>query len=604
MDLSNINESNILEKDTISSLFAEKNIFEREKIRQALREIAKRNGKTKAFDNLIKAYSKVNKISPTEEVQTIQNTTNFSDLPDGVSNIPCGVWTADDQGVRIQLRDGTYTWACWHPIVPITRYKNIQTGKELIKIAYKRDTCWQDMIVAMDVLSHQTKIVDLSKYGILVNTNNARYLIRYINDVLSKGAQYIPVRKSSSKFGWIEEEFVPYGPKITFDAESIFEQLSDSIKTHGDENLWMQCIADIRKNSSFVVRLMMAASFGSILIGKLDVLNYWVDLWGETEGGKTITLKVCASIWADPCENKFLGDFKSTDVALEAKANVLNNLPIIIDDTADTTAYTRDNFETMVYNIASGKGKSRSDINIGLRHENNWHLIALTSGEAPLSSFVNQGGAINRILEVKADTKLYDDFTSVIECVSSNYGFAGKRFVDAVQSMSDEDLKRQFKEMKNKVKEAVPDAMQKQSLSLSVILLADKIATDYIFKDGIYLSIDDASQVLVDPEELSPNERAYEYICGKILMNPSRFNLQYDTPEQWGFTDGKAAYIYVPAFESLCEQGKVNKKSFCDWCIKHKLLVTDSRGCPTRSKRILNQPRKVYCLILPDKAEK
>ncbi|MBP3805468.1 MAG: DUF927 domain-containing protein [Oribacterium sp.] len=602
MDISQINGSNVLNLETIRDLFNIENNFEREQISQALREIAKANGKTKAFDNLTKAYAKVIKLPP--EGLITQNTTNFSDLPDGLSNIPCGVWTADDQGVRIQSRDGTYTWACRHPIVPVARFKNIQTGKELIKIAYKRDTCWQDMIVAMDVLSHQNKIIDLSAYGILVNSNSARNLIKYFNDVLSKGIQYIPVSRSSSKFGWIDGEFIPYGQAITFDAESIFKQLSDSIKTHGDENLWMQCIADIRKNSSFVVRLMMAASFGSILIGKLDVLNYWVDLWGETEGGKTITLKVCTSIWADPCENKFLGDFKSTDVALEAKANALNNLPMIIDDTANTTAYTRDNFENMVYNIASGKGKSRSDINIGLRHENCWHLIALTSGESPLSSFVSQGGAINRILEVKADTKLYDDFTSVIECVSSNYGFAGKRFVDAVQSMSDEDLKQQFKEIKNKVQEAVPDAMQKQSLSLSAILLADKIATDYIFKDGIYLNIDDASEVLVDPEELSPNERAYEYICGKIAMNPSRFNPLYELTEQWGVSDGKSAYIYHPAFIKLCRDGKINKKTFCDWAIKEGVLIPDGRGCPASPKRILNYTGRVYHFILPDNYEK
>ena len=59
-----------------------------------------------------------------------------------------------------------------------------------------------------------------------------------------------------------------------------------------------------------------------------------VDLWGETEGGKSVTLMLAASVWANPAESAYIGDFKTTDVALEAKANMLNHLPMILDDTS------------------------------------------------------------------------------------------------------------------------------------------------------------------------------------------------------------------------------------------------------------------------------
>ena len=62
--------------------------------------------------------------------------------------------------------------------------------------------------------------------------------------------------------------------------------------------------------------------------------SIFVDLWGETEGGKTVSLMVAASVWANPDGNAYIGDFKTTDVALEAKADMLNHLPMFLDDTS------------------------------------------------------------------------------------------------------------------------------------------------------------------------------------------------------------------------------------------------------------------------------
>ena len=46
------------------------------------------------------------------------------------------------------------------------------------------------------------------------------------------------------------------------------------------------------------IKLMLAASFASVLVPLLGGLPFIVDLWGETEGGKTVTLMVAASVWS------------------------------------------------------------------------------------------------------------------------------------------------------------------------------------------------------------------------------------------------------------------------------------------------------------------
>ena len=58
-------------------------------------------------------------------------------------------------------------------------------------------------------------------------------------------------------------------------------------------------------------------------------------------------------------------------------------------------------------------------------------------------------------------------------------------------------MQREFqKELKD------DEAMQKQSLSLAILLTADKVATDYLFRDGEYITIKQA-KIRSDQQERS-----------------------------------------------------------------------------------------------------
>lgn len=75
-----------------------------------------------------------------------------------------------------------------------------------------------------------------------------------------------------------------------------------------------------------------------------------------------------------------------------------------MDDTSKVSDRIRGNFEGMVYDLCSGKGKSRSNRDLGVNRENRWQNRILTSGERALQTYVSQGGAINRILKLSAET--------------------------------------------------------------------------------------------------------------------------------------------------------------------------------------------------------
>ena len=324
-----------------------------------------------------------------------------------------------------------------------------------------------------------------------------------------------------------------------------------------------------------------------------------MDLWGETEGGKTVTLMLAASVWADPDESRYIGDFKSTDVALEAKADMLNNLPLILDDTSKTSSRIRENFEGVVYDLCSGKGKSRSNKNLGINRENRWKNVIMTNGERPLNSYVNQGGAINRILEVECGEKVYPSPQNIVETLKNNYGHAGKEFVSLVKSLGEQrirEIQRSFQEQLMS-----DDKMQKQAMSLAIVLTADKIATDYLFQDGCYISLEEAKKTLVDRNEVSDTERCYRFIIDKVGMNPQRFDDETKC-EKWGVVRRDCVLFLPTAFEQLCRDGGFSKKSFLSWAQKNKILETSGDRF-TKVCKIGGKSKRCFCIKMEEMQE-
>lgn len=614
----------ILADEVFDRIFEEPDVIKRANLLNELRVKAKAEKRVREFDAKQAAYSaalreqlKAERDKAKEEkaqareaqrrrLEEASNVTCFTGLTEiGRGNLNCGPWLANDGGVSIFDQQRSSITACPHPILPVERLRNIQTGKEKIVLAFKRDRQWTEQTFRKDLISSANKIVELSNYGILVTSENARALVKYLSDVEARNMEDIELRESSSKFGWINGRFLPYDSGgIEFDADTDFPQLASAITENGSYRTWLNHILDLREQGSFHVRVMMAASFASVLLKKLGALPYIIDLWGGTEAGKSVAELVACSIWADPGANKYIGDFKSTETALEARADALNNLPLILDDTAKTSKRIKDNFEGFVYDITSGKGKSRSDRSLGLQQEKTWQLVTITTGETPINGFVQQGGAINRILELHVDDKLFKDPRKTADLVRENYGFAGRLFTQVITTIDPEELLKDYNGIIDEITEVAGEAMQKQALSLATILLADRIATDYIFFDGLYIAPKESLCMLSNPDDVNGNKRCYQYIVDEIFMNQSRFDPDVNT-EQWGIldTDKGIAYLFPAALQNLCENGHFSKSSFISYCLKEGLMLPDKEGRPQRNKKIGRRAARMYWLKMPENPE-
>jgi len=599
-----MSKDDILSDEVLTEVFEQEDEICKAKLILSLEDRADELRVKTKFLEMVKAYKRVEREmrrqqrQQARQVSLMENWTNFTGSYD---RMQCGSWIASDEGIFMQ-NAGTGAMdilACYHPILPVERLKNLETGEEQIKLAYKRNNKWNEIIVPKTMITSANKIVSLSGRGIAVTSENAKFLVRYLADVENYNEEYINVQYSSSKLGWVSDGFIPYETDIVFDGDSRFKQIFDSMAEHGSKKLWYTHAKELRATNRIEIKFMLATSFASVLVGLLGGLPFFLDLWGETEGGKTVTLMLAASIWANPDESRYIGDFKTTDVALEAKADMLNHLPMILDDTSKTSARIRDNFEGIVYDLCSGKGKSRSNKELGINRENRWKNAILTSGERPLSGYVNQGGAINRILEVECGEKVYQNPQYTANLLKGNYGLAGRDFIQVINELGVDRIKKIQQEVQKQIFD--DEKMQKQSISLSIVLTADRLITDYLFKDGQYISLDDAKTVLIDRNEISDNERCYRFVIDKVAMNRQRFDGRSNC-EQWGVVESGYAIIYNSAFDQICREGGFSKRSFLSWAKKKSLIQTQKENL-TKVKKIDGTPSRCVWLKIDESVD-
>lgn len=581
--LDRLDKQSILEEKVFEEIFSQEDEIKKARLMLQLEDRAAELGVKAKFTRLLNAYKKVEKEMQRKQDNSLSLLDNWTNFTGPYDNMQCGLWIASDKGVYAQKEGLLEEVACYHPILPVERLKNLETGDEQLKLAYRRNGKWNEIIVPKDLVATASKITALSKRGVAVTSENAKLLVRYLSDVENFNDDNIDVQYSSSKLGWIQGGFIPYDKEIIFDGDNRFKTVFESIEERGNRERWYRHVKQLRAAGRLEIKFMMAAAFASVIVGPLGALPFFVDLWGVTEGGKSVTLMLACSIWANPDESRYIGDFKTTDVALEARADLLNNLPMMLDDTSKTSSRIRDNFEGIVYDLCSGKGKSRSNKELGMNRENRWKNTILTNGERPLNSYVSQGGAMNRILEIECGERVYQDPQETAELVKRNYGFAGKEFIQALKDIGFEKVVEIQQELQQQLYD--DEKMQKQSISLSIVLAADRIATDYLFQDGQYIDIEAAKEVLIDRTELSDNERCYQYILGEVVINETKFNPLMQTNEKWGVIEDGYAIIYNNIFDSICKKGGFSKKAFLSWADKNGLLRTES-GRLNKTKKI------------------
>lgn len=609
IDIQNLNAESILSDEVLNEVFEEEDIIQRSKIILSLQEKAKLLGAKAKFDTMVRAYQKVEKQMLKEKkekpTQPNDNFTSFDYFDDG-HELFCGAWVANQSGVRSYDFFGEHI-ACYHPILITKRLLNAETGTEKVRIAFCKALKWKEITVDKQTIASASKIVDLAKYGVSVTSESAKLLVRFLSDLENLNIQQIETVTSTSKLGWIGKDFMPYDAQIEFDAESNFKDIYEALQPQGSFDSWLELMRKIRASGRYEPQLYVAGAFASILLKPLNVLPFILNLWGETGKGKTVAMMVACSVWANPAENKYITDSSSTNVAIEVRQDILNNLPLMMDDLSKIRDRLNDGFTDYIYFLCGGKGKDRSNVNLGINKMNSWQNAILTNIERPLTNDTMRAGAINRILDFEMDEgSIFKNGNAVVSVLSKNYGFAGKMFVDIIKGMDLGQIKGIQEDFLQKINEFAKaqgvDKEEKQAIPLSVLLTADKIATDEIFGDGIYLDFERCVNTLKNKGDVNENERAYEFILSEVAINQNKFYPDEEgyRGEIWGCLKDGYLVIISSAFDRIAQHGNFSRKAFLQWATKRNLLWTDGKGNPTKTCRFEGMAPRCVWLKMPN----
>lgn len=611
-----LTKKQIISSEIIDEIYLEEDYVKRGVLISNIEDRARHLKCVTAFKGLIKAQETMLEEQRKEMKANAKAKASEQVINEGPSNIfvidfekeepivNTGKWIVNADGVKY-FAGSIPIIASRYPIVITQRFTDQESGKEKLELVWMKNSRRNHLITERANIASNSKIVALSNYGFPADSETAKQLVSYLADFEKLNNDFIKERTSISKFGWINNNFMPYSDKdVVFDDSIGYKTLTNSVKECGKYESWLKLVKEIRKTDRIEPLIYMAASFGSVLLPLLNVSPFMVNLYGTSGKGKTVNLMLAASIWANP--KKFIAESTSTLNSLEQQLNVVNHLPLMIDDLSKIRDKGDcDKLSDMIYNLCSGQGKGRLSKDIKQRDPATWDNIILTNMERPLASDSMQGGAINRVLDFGIkDGYIFQKGNDVVKVITKNYGHAGKRFVEVVQREKDsiigliekyEHAIENYTKMKGTKKE------QKQVTPLAILLATDELLEKHIFMDGIRINIEIADQ-LQNVENVSEMEKAFQHIKDDVIMN--RMNYVPDGAD--GNYRGKICGCYLEsgqiaivknAMERMASEYNFSLKQFLSWADDKKILDHEKNR---KDKRITipNFDKRQWCYVL------
>lgn len=547
----------------------------------------------KNFAKMWESYKRVQRGSG-YNLDIEQAATNFPDQP---MELRCGRYTCDAGGVSCEDKGGYHTLVCSHPLMPVKRMENIDTGEQKVEIAFSRGGVWRYNVVDRTVLSSANKIVDLSRYGMDITTESARDVVKYLATIDALNYDKIGEVRSVGRLGWVGHElFSPYVPDLRYDGDAGYAATYKAVHPQGTLEGWLEAARHGRE-SSIYTRVMLAASFASVLVEPCDALPFVVHAWGGSGNAKTVSLMMAASVWADPTAGAYYKTFNSTGVGQEMTAGFLNSLPLCLDELQ--VIKDKKDFDQTIYTLCEGVGRSRGAKAGGLQRMQTWRNAIITTGEMPITNSDSGGGAVNRVINMDCqDEKLFADPRWAVSVMRRNYGHAGRAFVEHLTGGAMERAKELQKEYYAKLTEQ--DSTEKQALSASLLLAADTLATELLFQDDLALTVEDLAPMLVTRAEADVNARCYEWLTGFIAVNSNRFDESADNKgEVWGKLENDTCYFVATKFEQIMREYGYSSSSFLSWCSRVGKIKRQDNKHFKSLLRIRKTPTRVLQLLLP-----
>ena len=291
---------------------------------------------------------------------------------------------------------------------------------------------------------------ELASQGLSITTNTKQrsYLDTYIQDY--------PIHKRAlcvDRLGWHGEQYILANGSIGGDDKQITvyqsaNAINSTLSQQGTLAQWRnELCKPLAEQSRFVFSI--ACAFAGQLLELLDDDGGGFHILGSSSMGKSLSLKLAASVWGKP--DSYTKTWRSTDNALEGTACEYNDSFLPLDEISECDPKI---VGKTVYMLANGQGKGRSTTTGHNRIAKTWRIIFLSNGEESLQNFMAQAGQKTnagievRVAHIDADAgkglKTFDSLVladtgaaqadRIKELSQSYYGSAGIAWLEHITS--------------------------------------------------------------------------------------------------------------------------------------------------------------------------
>lgn len=473
-----------------------------------------------------------------------------------------------------------------YPIAILSQVKEYDSGDVKFKLAQMTNTgYWQTLgIFDAESISDSRAIIKLSRKGLRVTSSTASHIVDYFHAARTFLEPEMPMTYEMPRCGWYRLggqnlfvdprrhcEFKDEEGKIINVEVSAKSQFAQCLKTAGSLEKWREAYELAKKSP--IARFMVAAAVAPPLLKVLNARNFLVFLYGDSLGGKSTSLELAASaIGTD-----LMRSFDATKNGILAAAADVNDYALFIDEKQSADTKLKEAFDTLVYALANGVGRSRASKDGSAKKVQDWRTIALMTGEEELLDKRVMAGANNRLYVIKVPKHSAvlppRDCGKIRLIVKDNFGHVLPLVTDRIQ-YSKEIWLEFYEDIQKVLRELYPEYPDEHLRYTAVVTIADHILNDVIYgEDDAHLSeaVNMAAAILPlipTSADLDKTQDAIEFLRDYIARYSNQF-LQNRRTDAYirdicGSIEDDFIYVARGKLKETCEAVGINYSKLVD----------------------------------------
>ena len=388
------------------------------------------------------------------------------------------------------------------------------------------------------IIFNRNKLVDLANNGLPVTSSNANLLVDYLDAFNAENENNFPMTYTVSRCGWYNFNGTDYfiDPRrdcvLTNEDKNIrvvvdsLSQFAKSLRQRGNLENWKK-IYELAKKSP-IARIIVAAAIAPILLKILGERNFLLYICAPTRAGKTTALYLASSAVGD---EKMIRSFDATKNGLAGAAADVNDFAFLVDEKQVADSKLKEQFDTLVYALANGLGRTKLNKDSTLRKLQDWRTIAIMTGETLLLPDNVTGGANTRLLSINVTGEILpsDVCRLIHDTIKENCGLAFPLVIDKIFEVGFDKLRQIYQELVDLFTTKYPELLNEHCRYLAVLTLADAILNAALNEESA-LPLDDSIQnanvifkLIPTTVEISDTAREKDFVLAIIAQNQNRF---------------------------------------------------------------------------------